>query len=68
MIEILETKSIPIVELAILTEDKDSVSIGEEPVQQEKLPNEKHIEMKLQDNKLSIWLNDKKVINKLAIN
>src|SRR5699024_10757350 len=43
-------------------------SRNENEVQQEKLPNEKYIEMKLRDNKLSIWINDKKVINKLAIN
>lgn len=66
--ELLDTQSIEIINHAQATDSDESTSRNENEVQQEKLPNEKYIEMKLQDNKLSIWINDKKVINKLAIN
>ncbi|ARK24929.1 hypothetical protein SporoP37_09815 [Sporosarcina sp. P37] len=65
--ELLETKAIPDAHIA---EQNDSQSSGrkEKKTDEEKLANEKYVEITLKDNKLAIQLNDKEIVNNLAVN
>ncbi|PID20375.1 polysaccharide deacetylase [Sporosarcina sp. P3] len=66
--EILETKQISKATIQQTTDQDKTDSEKEEKAHQQKLFNEKNLKIELQDNKLTIWLNDEKVINKLIVN
>ncbi|WP_313237608.1 polysaccharide deacetylase family protein [Sporosarcina ureae] len=63
--ELLETKPIPKATMEQITDQDKTAS---EKAQRQKIFNEKKFKIELQDNKLNIWLNDRKVVNKLVVN
>ncbi|PIC56347.1 polysaccharide deacetylase [Sporosarcina sp. P12(2017)] len=66
--ELLATKPIPKVTMKQITDQDKTTSEIEDKAQRQKLFNEKKLIIELQDNKLNIWLNDRKVVNKLVVN
>ncbi|WP_029054846.1 polysaccharide deacetylase family protein [Sporosarcina ureae] len=63
--ELLETKPIPKATMEQITDQDKTAS---EKAQRQKIFNEKKFKIELQDNKLNVWLNDRKVVNKLVVN
>ncbi|PID23698.1 polysaccharide deacetylase family protein [Sporosarcina sp. P7] len=66
--ELLVKKSIPKVEIVQTTNNENPTSRKEDKARSEGLPNEKSIDIKLQNNTLNIRLNNKKIVSNLEVN